>query len=66
MNREVGVTAPALLTADEAAQWCRITVGTLHHLRAHGRFAPAVKVGRRCFWMADDLVVWLAEQKEPA
>jgi hypothetical protein len=58
--------APVLLTAQEAAEWCHISVGTLNHLRMHGRFAPAVKIGKRCFWMPEDLLVWLAGQKESA
>ena len=60
------VRAPALLTAGEAAEWCHISVGTLNHLRLHGRFAPAVRIGKRCFWMPKDLLTWLEEQKEPA
>lgn len=55
---------PQLLTAEEAARWCRISVNTLNHLRLHGRFAPAVRVGKRCFWMPTDLLAWLQEQKE--
>lgn len=61
-----GVHAPVLLTPGEAASWCHITVGTLNHLRYHGRFAPAVRIGKRCFWMPKDLLAWLEEQKEPA
>jgi hypothetical protein len=59
-----GVQAPVLLTVVEAAQWCHISVGTLNHLRLYGRFAPAVKIGKRCFWMPDDLRTWLLEQRE--
>ena len=61
-----GVRAPVLLTPSEAAEWCHISVGTLNHLRMHGRFAPAVRVGKRCFWMPKDLLAWLEEQKESA
>ena len=43
------VQAPVLLTVDEAAAWCHITRNTLNHLRFHGRFAPAIKIGKRCF-----------------
>lgn len=67
MSREVDeVQAPVLLTPDEAAEWCHITVGTLNHLRYHGRFAPAIRIGKRCFWMPRDLMAWLESQKEPA
>lgn len=60
------IEAPQLLTANEAAQWCHISVGTLNHLRLHGRFAPAVRIGKRCFWMPQDLLAWLEANKEPA
>ena len=60
------IQPPQLLNANEAAAWCRITVGTLNHLRIHGRFAPAVRVGKRCFWMPHDLLAWLEAQKESA
>lgn len=60
------VQAPVLLTSDQAAEWCHISVGTLNHLRMHGRFAPAVRIGKRCFWMPKDLLVWLEAQKESA
>ncbi|MDO5699720.1 MAG: helix-turn-helix domain-containing protein [Dermatophilus congolensis] len=57
---------PRLLTAGEAADWCRISVNSLNHLRTHGRFAPAIKIGRRCFWTADDLTAWIFAQREAA
>lgn len=66
MEEDKKVQAPVLLNADEAASWCRISVGTLNHLRIHGRFAPAVRVGKRCFWMPQDLLAWLEAQKESA
>ncbi len=58
--------APTLLDVHEAAAWCRISIGTLNHLRTHGRFAPAVKIGKRCFWMPEDLRAWLESQREQA
>lgn len=58
------VRRPVLLGPDEAASWCRITVHTLNHLRLHGRFAPAIKIGRRCFWTPEDLVAWIESQRE--
>ena len=57
---------PVLLTATQAAEWCHISVGTLNHLRCHGRFAPAIKIGKRCFWTPRDLLAWLDAQKESA
>lgn len=66
MGDQTTAEAPTLLTAGEAAEWCHITVGTLNHLRTHGRFAPAVRVGKRCFWMPKDLLAWLDAQRESA
>jgi hypothetical protein len=60
------VQAPVLLTVDEAAAWCHITRNSLNHLRFHGRFAPAIKIGKRCFWRPEDLLEWLEQQKESA
>lgn len=57
---------PVLLTPGEAAEWCHISVGTLNHLRYHGRFAPAIRIGKRCFWKPSDLLAWLESQKESA
>lgn len=58
------VRPPALLGVGEAARWCRVTVNTLNHLRLHGRFAPAIKIGRRCFWTPEDLNAWIEAQRE--
>ncbi len=60
------VDPPVLLTVDEAAEWCRITRNTLNHLRTHGRFAPAIKIGRRRFWTPGDLNEWIRAQREGA
>jgi hypothetical protein len=67
MSREVDeVQSPVLLSPDEAAAWCHISVGTLNHMRYHGRYAPAIRIGKRCFWTPKDLLAWLESQKEPA
>lgn len=55
-----------LLSVDEAAARLRISPCTLRYLRQEGRFAPALKVGRRLFWDEADLELWLENQKEPA
>lgn len=60
------VVRPVLLDVVEAAAWCSISRNTLNHLRLHGRFAPAIRIGRRCFWMPQDLNAWLASQRETA
>jgi hypothetical protein len=64
-NQTNEVQAPTLLTVDEAAAWCRINKNTLNHLRYHGRFAPAIKIGKRCFWTPEDLAAWIDAQREP-
>lgn len=60
----VEVAPPTLLTVEDAAAWCRITPNTLNYLRMHGRFAPAIKIGRRCFWTPEDLNAWITQQRE--
>jgi hypothetical protein len=50
----------------EAAAWCRISVNTLNHLRMHGRLAPAVRIGKLRFWLAEDLNAWITAQRESA
>jgi excisionase family DNA binding protein len=55
-----------LLSVDEAAARLRISACTLRYLRQEGRFAPAMKVGRRLFWDEADLEAWLERQKESA
>ena len=66
MRTETIVEAPQLLTPKEAAAWCRISVNTLNHLRMHGRFAPAVRIGKLRFWLAEDLNAWITAQRESA
>lgn len=53
-----------LLSIDEAAERLRVPVCTLRNLRLSGRFAPAVKIGRKLFWTETDLEDWLRQQKE--
>jgi len=54
----------ALLSVDEAAERLHISVTTLRYLRVEGRFAPAIRVGRRLFWTEADLEAWLEQQRE--
>ena len=63
-TQEVEVQAPRLLSVNEAAAWCRITRDTLGYLRTQGRFAPAIKIGRRCFWTPVELNAWIEAQRE--
>ena len=53
-----------LLTIEEVAERLRVTVPTLRWLRQEGRFAPAIKVGRRLVWDARDVATWLESQRE--
>lgn len=53
-----------LLTVDEVAARLRVTVATIRWLRQKGRFAPAVKIGRRVLWDAAELEAWVAGQRE--
>jgi len=58
--------AAELLTIEEVADWLRVSVLTVRWLRQEGRFAPAIKVGRRLVWDAHDVAAWLEAHREPA
>lgn len=53
-----------LLTIDEVAAHLRVPADTVRWLRQEGRFAPAVKVGRRLAWERSSLVAWVASHRE--
>jgi excisionase family DNA binding protein len=53
-----------LLTIEEVAEWLRVSVLTVRWLRQEGRFAPAIRVGRRLVWDARDVADWLAAHRE--
>lgn len=53
-----------LLTIEEVAEHLRVTVLTVRWLRQEGRFAPAIKVGRRLVWDVADLDVWVDSNRE--
>ena len=55
-----------LMTIDEVAEYLRVPVLTIRWLRQEGRFAPAVKVGRRLAWERSAVVAWVADQREAA
>jgi excisionase family DNA binding protein len=61
--RKEGDTAE-LLTIEEVAEWLRVSVLTVRWLRREGRFAPAIKVGRRIVWDARDVAAWLEAHRE--
>jgi excisionase family DNA binding protein len=53
-----------LLTIEEVAERLRVSVLTVRWLRQEGRFAPAIKVGRRLVWDAHDVAAWLESHRE--
>ena len=53
-----------LMTIDEVADRLRVPVLTIRWLRQEGRFAPAIKVGRRLVWDVRDLDAWVELQRE--
>ena len=53
-----------LLTIEEVAERLRVSVLTVRWLRQEGRFAPAIKVGRRLVWDARDVTAWLESHRE--
>lgn len=55
-----------LMTIDEVADYLRVPVLTIRWLRQEGRFAPAVKVGRRLAWQRSAVIAWVADQQEVA
>jgi excisionase family DNA binding protein len=53
-----------LLTIEEVADYLRVPVLTVRWLRQDGRFAPAIKVGRRLVWDVRDVVAWVESNRE--
>jgi excisionase family DNA binding protein len=52
------------MTIEEVAEYLRVPVETVRWLRQEGRFAPAVKVGRRLVWEECAIVTWASAQRE--
>jgi excisionase family DNA binding protein len=52
------------MTIEKVAQSLRVTVPTVRWLRQEGRFAPAIKVGRRVLWDEEALKAWLEANRE--
>jgi excisionase family DNA binding protein len=55
-----------LMTIEEVAEYLRVPVLTVRWLRQEGRFAPAVKVGRRLAWRRSAVLAWIDAQQEVA
>lgn len=56
----------AYLTIDEVAESLRVSVPTVRWLRQEGRFAPAIRVGRRVVWDEQELLAWVQANRESA
>jgi excisionase family DNA binding protein len=52
------------MTIEEVAQSLRVTVPTVRWLRQEGRFAPAIKVGRRVLWDEEALTACREANRE--
>src|SRR3982750_2643578 len=59
-----GATMERLMTIDEVAEYLRVPVLTVRWLRQEGRFAPAVKVGRRLLWEESAVNSWVEQNRE--
>jgi excisionase family DNA binding protein len=53
-----------LMNIQEVARYLRVPVPTIRWLRQEGRFAPAMKVGRRLVWDLADVREWAEAQRE--
>lgn len=66
MSTNNSVEMEPLMTLDEVAEYLRVSVLTVRWLRQEGKFAPAVKVGRRLAWKRSAVIAWVTEQTETA
>jgi predicted DNA-binding transcriptional regulator AlpA len=55
-----------LMNIVEVAERLRVSVVTVRWLRQEGRFAPAIKVGRRLVWDVRDVEAWIDAHREDA
>ena len=55
-----------LLTIKEVAERTHVPLETIRWLLQQGRFAPAVKVGRRLAWNVSDVDAWLVAENQRA
>ena len=52
-----------LLTARDVAERLQVDAKTVRRWRAEGKLPPPVKLGGVVRWLAEDLAVWLKEQR---
>ena len=53
---------PSLLSQEEAARYIGVSVPTLANWRHYGKGPTYRKIGRLCFYLIDDIEVWLDAQ----
>jgi excisionase family DNA binding protein len=56
----------AYMTIAEVARLLRVSVPTVRWLRHEGRFAPAIKIGRRLVWDEAEVLAWIESNRESA
>lgn len=56
----------AYMTIGEVARSLRVSVLTVRWLRQEGRFAPAIKIGRRVVWVEAEVLAWIERNRESA
>jgi excisionase family DNA binding protein len=54
----------AYMTIEEVARLLRVSIPTVRWLRQEGRFAPAIKIGRRLVWDEADVLAWIESNHE--
>jgi excisionase family DNA binding protein len=54
------------MNIEDVAEYLRVPVLTIRWLRQEGRFAPAIKIGRRLVWDAQDVAAWAEARREKA
>ena len=59
----VGVDGPHLVTAEEAAVFCRVTPKVLRNWRGRGEGPPWIKLGRRVVYRRESVLDWLAQRE---
>lgn len=53
-----------LMNIEEVAEYLRVPVPTIRWLRQEGRFAPAIRIGRRLVWKFEDVKAWAEVHRE--
>jgi excisionase family DNA binding protein len=56
----------AYMTIEEVAHSLLVSVPTVRWLRQEGRFAPAIKIGRRLVWDEAEILAWIEHNRESA